>query len=110
MRTGVSCPSLEIRPVTDATPNNAGKSWLGNLGVRYLIISGCLTDQCVSSAVRDACDLGYLVTLVPDACATHSQARHDDSIDHIRGYCRQRSTDELVAELGGSEQRGVDTS
>ena len=26
MRTGVSCPSLEIRPVTDATPNNAGKS------------------------------------------------------------------------------------
>ncbi len=45
---------------------------LGNLGVRYLIIGGCLTDQCVSSAVRDACDLGYLVTLVPDACATHS--------------------------------------
>lgn len=72
---------------------------LGNLGVRYLIVCGCLTDQCVSSAVRDACDLGYLVTLVPDACATHSRERHEHSIDHIRGYCRRRSTAELVEEL-----------
>ena len=45
---------------------------LGNHGGRYPIIFGCLTDQCVSSAVRDACDLGYLVTLVPDACASGS--------------------------------------
>jgi ureidoacrylate peracid hydrolase len=29
-----------------------------------------MTDQCVESAVRDACDLGYLVTLVTDACVT----------------------------------------
>src|ERR1700744_1384749 len=29
---------------------------LRNLGVRSLIIAGCLTDQCVDSAVRDACD------------------------------------------------------
>lgn len=35
---------------------------LRNLGTKYLIIAGCLTDQCVDSAVRDACDLGYLVT------------------------------------------------
>ena len=33
------------------------------LGVRQLVIVGCLTDQCVESAVRDACDLHYLVTL-----------------------------------------------
>ena len=30
---------------------------LRNLGTKYLIIAGCLTDQCVDSAVRDACDL-----------------------------------------------------
>ena len=29
---------------------------LGNLGVRHLIVSGILTDQCVDSTVRDACD------------------------------------------------------
>ena len=41
---------------------------LRNLGVRQLVILGLVTDQCVELAVRDACDLGYLVTLVPDAC------------------------------------------
>jgi ureidoacrylate peracid hydrolase len=34
------------------------------LGVKYLLLAGCVTDQCVESAVRHACDLGYLVTLV----------------------------------------------
>ena len=72
---------------------------LGNLGVEFLIISGLLTDQCISSAVRDDCDLGYLVTLVTDACATHTRQRHETSIDHIKGYCRQRTTDEFLAEL-----------
>ncbi len=72
---------------------------LGNLGVDFLIISGLLTDQCISSAVRDACDLGYLVTLVTDACATHTQQRHVTSLDHIKGYCRQRTTGEFLAEL-----------
>jgi len=72
---------------------------LGNLGVDFLIISGLLTDQCISSAVRDACDLGYLVTLVTDACATRTQKRHETSLSHIRGYCRQRTTDQFISEL-----------
>ena len=72
---------------------------LRNLGVKQLVISGFITDQCVESAVRDACDLGYLVTLVPDACATYTQDRHDRSLDEIKGYCRQVDTDDLVAEI-----------
>lgn len=76
---------------------------LRNLGVRQLVISGLITDQCVESAVRDACDLGYLVTLVPDACATYSQARHDNSLQTIKGYCRQVSTDEVLKELAPKE-------
>jgi ureidoacrylate peracid hydrolase len=72
---------------------------LGNLGVRHLIVAGVLTDQCVDSTVRDACDLGYLVTLVTDACATQSEERHRSSIANNRGYCRQVATDEMVAEL-----------
>jgi ureidoacrylate peracid hydrolase len=39
---------------------------LRNLGVRSLVVAGIMTDQCVESAVRDACELGYLVTLVTD--------------------------------------------
>jgi ureidoacrylate peracid hydrolase len=73
---------------------------LRNLGVRQLVIAGLITDQCVESAVRDACDLGYLVTLVPDACATMSEDRHQNSLRAIKGYCRQVTTDALIAEIG----------
>jgi ureidoacrylate peracid hydrolase len=72
---------------------------LRNLGVRSLMIAGGLTDQCVDSAVRDACDLGYLVTCVTDACATLTQDRHDWALRNNSGYCRQRTTDQMVAEI-----------
>jgi ureidoacrylate peracid hydrolase len=72
-----------------------------NLGVRSLMIAGGLTDQCVDSAVRDACDLGYMVTCVTDACATLSQDRHDWALRNNNGYCRQRTTDQMVAEIAG---------
>jgi ureidoacrylate peracid hydrolase len=72
---------------------------LRNLGTRYLIVAGCLTDQCVDSAVRDACDLGYLVTVVTDACVTQSAERQHSSLRNNRGYCRQRTTAEILAEL-----------
>jgi ureidoacrylate peracid hydrolase len=72
---------------------------LRNLGTRYLVISGIVTDQCVEGAVRDACDLGYLVTLVTDACATYSAERHANSLNAIKGYCRQRTTAAFLAEI-----------
>jgi ureidoacrylate peracid hydrolase len=72
---------------------------LRNLGVNFLIISGLLTDQCISHAVRDACDHGYLVTLITDACATLSRERHDTALNHLKGYCRQRTTDEFLREI-----------
>ena len=72
---------------------------LRNLGVKQLVLCGLLTDQCVESAIRDACDLGYLVTQVTDACATETQARHDNSIETVKGYCRQVTTNELINEL-----------
>lgn len=73
---------------------------LRSLGVRQVILCGLLTDQCVESAVRDACDLGYLVTLLPDACATYTADRQEASVRAIKGYCRQMTTQALVAELG----------
>lgn len=78
---------------------------LRNLGVKQLVISGIVTDQCVESAIRDACDLGYLVTQVTDACASYSAERHTNSINTIKGYCRQISTRELVDEIGSLEGR-----
>ncbi|MEL7138208.1 MAG: isochorismatase family cysteine hydrolase [Pseudomonadota bacterium] len=73
---------------------------LRNLGVRQLVLAGLVTDQCVESAIRDACDLGYLVTQVTDACLTYTQERHEHSLRTIKGYCRQIESDALIAELG----------
>ncbi len=72
---------------------------LRNLGTKYLVISGIVTDQCIDGAVRSACDLGYLVTLITDACATYTQDRHDFTLRANQGYCRQRTTDEFLAEI-----------
>lgn len=80
------------------------------LGVRQLVVSGLLTDQCVESAVRDACDLGYLVTLVTDACATYSAERHERSLGAIKGYCRQVTTDALIKEIAGERSRATETA
>ena len=73
---------------------------LRNMGKRQLVIAGFITDQCISSAVRHACDLGYLVTLVSDACASYSAERHACALAEIKGYCRQVTTDALCRELG----------
>ena len=72
-----------------------------SMGIRQVVMVGALTDQCVESAVRDACDDNFLVTLVPDACVTMSAARQEASVSGIAGYARQRSTEELLEELEG---------
>jgi ureidoacrylate peracid hydrolase len=72
---------------------------LRNLDVRYLIVAGCLTDQCIDSTIRDACDLGYLVTAVTDACLSLTEERHASALRNNRGYCRQVTTAQLIAEL-----------
>ncbi len=72
---------------------------LRNLGIEYVLAMGIVTDQCVETAVRDGCDRGFLMTVIEDACATHSQERHDASLRGIKGYCRIRSTDAVIDEL-----------
>lgn len=69
---------------------------LRNLDVRYLVIAGIVTDQCVDMAVRDAADRGYLVTCVADACAAPTPERHAQALDAFGGYCWTADTDEVV--------------
>lgn len=70
---------------------------LRNMGVRHLVIAGIMTDQCVDMAVRDAADLGYLVTCVTDACAAASQERHRNALAAFNGYCWLADTDLVVS-------------
>ncbi len=99
----------EIKPVHDeiVIPKTSSSVFnstnidyvLRNLEVDYLIVAGMLTDQCVESAVRDACDHGYLVSVVEDACGTYSVERHKSALDMYSGYCRITSTDQVIAEI-----------
>ncbi len=72
---------------------------LRNLGIRYLIVAGIVTDQCVDMAVRDAADRGYLVTVPRDACATYTAGRHDAALRAFGGYCWISDTDTVVRRL-----------
>jgi nicotinamidase-related amidase len=72
---------------------------LRNLGIRYLIVAGVVTDQCVDMAVRDAADRGFLVSVPGDACATYTQERHDNALRAYGGYCWVTNTDTVVARL-----------
>ena len=72
---------------------------LRNLGVEYLLVMGMITDQCVETTIRDGCDRGFLMTVVDDCCAAHTAQRHEESLIGIGGYCRRRTSDELMTEL-----------
>jgi len=73
---------------------------LRNLGLRELVLCGVLTDECVESAAREACDLGFDVTVVEDACAARTAADHDGAIQGLgRTYARILSSAEVLAEL-----------
>lgn len=77
---------------------------LRNLGVERLAVFGVYTNQCVESAVRDAADRGFLVTVVADACATKSAEQEAASLSVLQGYARVAETAALLDELSA---RGV---
>jgi nicotinamidase-related amidase len=60
--------------VTKAYPNSFRDTTLGArlqaAGTQRLVVCGMMTHMCVDATVRAACDLGYAVTVVADACAT----------------------------------------
>lgn len=73
---------------------------LGNLGIRTLYLTGVYTNECVETTARDACDLGYFVTVVEDACATVTPKLHDASLATLRDrYARISSVREVLREL-----------
>ena len=77
---------------------------LKNIGIESLFVVGVYTNECVETTVRDACDLGYLVTVIEDCCATVTPELHRASLETLRDrYARimtladaQRTIDQLA--------------
>lgn len=73
---------------------------LKNLGIESLFCVGVYTNECVETTVRDACDLGYLVTVVEDCCATVTPELHHASLANLRDrYARIVTLDEVAEQL-----------
>jgi nicotinamidase-related amidase len=73
---------------------------LRNLGVTALFVTGVYSNECVSTAIRDACDLGYYVTLISDGCATVTPELQNATITVMKDrYARVLDTNEAVAEI-----------
>lgn len=73
---------------------------LQNIGVQALYVVGVYTNECVETTVRDACDFGYLVMIVSDACATVTPELHDASLQTLRDrYARIVTTEEALADI-----------
>jgi len=81
---------------------------LQNLSINELIVAGVYTNECVETTVRDACDLGYLVTMVEDACTTVTPELHQGTINSLKGrYASVMTTREVEERFTKIEQHEV---
>ncbi|MEJ2315444.1 MAG: cysteine hydrolase [Gammaproteobacteria bacterium] len=73
---------------------------LRNMEITGLFVVGVYSNECVSTAIRDACDLGFYVTLISDGCATVTPELQQATITTMKDrYARVLTTDEAVAEI-----------
>jgi nicotinamidase-related amidase len=73
---------------------------LRNMEITGLVMVGVYSNECVSTAIRDACDLGFVVTLISDGCATVTPELQNATITAMKDrYARVVTTDEALAEL-----------
>jgi len=115
-------PGFEIVPeiavgetdlIVDKTANGAFtytdlEQVLRARGISHLIFTGCTTDVCVHSTLREACDRNFQCCLVEDACASgdayaHAAAVHMVTVeDGIFGVVAK--ADDVVAALQAARQ------
>jgi len=73
---------------------------LRNMNIAELFVVGVYTNECVSSSVRSAADLGFDVRLICDATAAITEELHEATLVTTRDrYARVLTTDEAIRAL-----------
>lgn len=94
-----------IRKTTDsALTGSSLRLTLFNMGIDTVVVTGVLTDQCVSGTVRSLADESFKVWLVEDACRASTaqiQANELEILNNI--YCHVVTTDEILEALKAAE-------
>ncbi|GGD63265.1 cysteine hydrolase family protein [Lacimicrobium alkaliphilum] len=76
------------------------ESVLRNLCISELYIAGVYTNECISSAVRSASDLGFQVSLISDCTAAITKELHKATLLTLNErYAQVMSADELIRQL-----------
>ncbi|MGC4024109.1 MAG: cysteine hydrolase [Mesorhizobium sp.] len=71
---------------------------LQQAGIELLVLVGTLTNVCVESTAREGNMRGYKVIVVPDACATVTDAEHNAALLNLRlNFADLQSAAELSA-------------
>ena len=74
---------------------------LYNMGIDTVVVTGVLTDQCVSGTVRSLADESFKVWLVEDACRASTEQIQQNELEILNNiYCHVVTTDELLAAMG----------
>merc|ERR1719263_2357850 len=84
----------------DAFPNTNLQELLAANGIETVALCGFLTNCCVESTMRTACEKGYNVVTLTDACATVSEEGHKAAVDGTFGmFSSPMSAEELTPKL-----------
>lgn len=73
---------------------------LHNMGIDTVVVTGVLTDQCVSGTVRSLADESFNVWLIEDACQASTEKIQANELEILNNiYCHVINTEELLDAL-----------
>ncbi|OQB20824.1 MAG: N-carbamoylsarcosine amidase [Firmicutes bacterium ADurb.Bin182] len=91
-----------VRKTTDSAITGTNlRLILHNMGIDTVVVTGVLTDQCVSGTVRSLADESFKVWLIEDATMAATDQIRANELEILNNiYCHVINTDELLAALG----------
>jgi nicotinamidase-related amidase len=69
---------------------------LRSRGIDRVVVTGVVTDVCVSTTAREAADRNFKVVVVGDACTTFSEKLHEANLETLHIFGWVKTTDETI--------------